>query len=259
MRRIMSFLLVIMFAVPGLAGAEIVQQDVGYEHDGVRLLGHLVYDSALEAPLPGVVVVHEWWGLNHHAKNSARRLAEMGYAAFAVDMYGRDVTTDSYEKAAELSKPFREDRTLMRERALAGLKAFIDMGLVQPDNIAAMGYCFGGTVSLEMARAGQPLKGVVSFHGNLGTPMPGESFKSPILVLHGAADPLVSDEEIAAFKQEMRNADADWQMVYFGGAVHSFTNPGAGTDPEAASAYDPDAANRSWEYMRLFFQEMLDR
>lgn len=259
MQRMLFILVFMLVAMPALALAEIVEQDVAYEHGGVGLMGRLAYDASLTGPLPGVVVVHEWWGLGEHPKDSARKLAEMGYAAFALDMYGKGVLTASAKEAAELSKPFRRDRKLMRTRAEAGLKALIDSGKADPGNIAAIGYCFGGTTVLEMARAGQPLAGVVSFHGNLATPMPASSMSCPALVLHGAADPLVGVEEVRGFMSEMRDVKADWQVVYFGGAVHSFTNPAAGNEPGKGSAYNPVVARRAWEYMRVFLEEVLGR
>jgi dienelactone hydrolase len=204
-------------------------------------------------------VVHEWWGLNEHARDSARRLAKLGYAAFALDMYGKGVLAKTPDKASALAKPFLNDRPMMCARAGEGLQALRETGKADPDRIAAIGYCFGGTTVLEMARGGLDLQGVVSFHGGLSTPKPAGSISTPILVLHGAADPHVKPEDIKAFKEEMRESGADWQMVYFGGAVHSFTNPAAGDDPSRGVAYDEDAARRSWEYMKVFLKEMLKK
>lgn len=259
MQRFSIILLLFLLAAPAPAMSEIVTKDVEYEHDGEKLVGFLAYDDSRKGPLPGVVVVHEWWGLNDHAKNSAKRLAEMGYAAFALDMYGEGLTADTVEKAAALSKPFLEDRKYMCARAGEGLSAFRSTGMADPGNIAAIGYCFGGTTVLEMARGLLPLAGVVSFHGGLDTPDKAKTLACPVLALHGAEDPLVDSSEAKAFRKEMRDAGVDWQMVYFGGAVHSFTNPAAGNDPSKGTAYNKDAARRSWMYMELFLDEVLDR
>jgi dienelactone hydrolase len=258
-RKIILTALLLLLVTPLAASAEIVDREVEYEHQGVKLMGFLTYDDELEGPLPGIIVVHEWWGLNEHARNSARRLAGLGYAAFALDMYGKGVLAEKSEEAAKLSKPFRRNRKLMQSRAGAGLEALRATGKAEPGNVAAIGYCFGGTTVLEMARGGLPLAGVVSFHGGLSTPKPADEMSCPVLVLHGAADPHVGLDETRAFRSEMRDAGADWQMVYFGGAVHSFTNPAAGDDPSRGVAYDEDAARRSWGYMELFLSEMLGR
>lgn len=259
MKKTIISIAIILVLLPVASAAEIVERDVTYEHAGEKLMGFLAYDSELSGPLPGVVVVHEWWGLNEHARNSARRLAELGYAAFALDMYGKGVLAETPEKAAQLSKPFRDDRAMMCARAGEGLQALRNTGKADPERIAAIGYCFGGTTVLEMARGGLDLQGVVSFHGGLSTPKPAKSISSAVLVMHGADDPHVKPEEAKAFRKEMRESGADWQMVYFGGAVHSFTNPAAGDDPSRGVAYNEDAARRSWKYMKVFLEEVLKK
>lgn len=242
------------------AGAALQTETLPYRHGEVELEGYLAFDSATEGKRPGVLVIHEWWGLNDFARESADQLAQMGMVALAADMYGKGIRTTDPARAGELSGIYKGNRQLMRDRVLAGLQALKAHPLVDPERMAVIGYCFGGTVALEAARSGAPLRGVVSFHGSLSTPMPAkaETLKAAVLVLHGADDPLVPREEVIAFEEEMRAAGADWQMVQFGGAVHSFTNPAAGDNPASGVAYHEAAARRSWEMMRLFLQEVLE-
>ena len=250
-----------ILAVAATARAEIVTKTVEYEHDGELLAGHLVHDDAWEGKRPGVVVVHEWRGLGEHAKESARKVAELGYVAFAIDMYGKGVYAKDHKEAAELSGVFREDRSFMRSRARAGLEAMLGTGLVEEDDVAAIGFCFGGSTVLEMARAGMDLDGVVSLHGGLGTPHPedAKNITASVLVLHGAEDRNIAEDDGEGFRDEMREGDVeDWQMVMFGGVVHSFTNPAAGDDPSSGVAYDARATRRSWQYMDYFFDEIFD-
>ena len=181
-----------------------------------------------------------------------------GFHTFALDMYGKGVRAKTPEEAAKLSGIYKGDRPLMRARAQAGLDELRKQPLVDPARIAAIGYCFGGTTVLELARSGADVAGVVSFHGGLGTPQPADAknIKGKVLVLHGADDPHVPPAEVAAFQDEMRKAAVDWQMIYYGGAVHSFTNPGSGTDASTGVAYNEKADKRSWEAMKAFFKEL---
>lgn len=231
---------------------------VQYRHGETLLEGYLAYDDAVQGPRPGVLVVHEWMGLGDYAMKRAEQLAGMGYVAFALDMYGKGVRAKTPEEAAKLSGIYKGDRPLMRARAQAGLDELRKQPLVDPARIAAIGYCFGGTTVLELARSGADVAGVVSFHGGLGTPQPADAknIKGKVLVLHGADDPHVPPAEVAAFQDEMRKAAVDWQMIYYGGAVHSFTNPGSGTDASTGVAYNEKADKRSWEAMKVFFKEL---
>ena len=238
--------------------AGMVTKSVEYQHDGAVFKGYLAYDDALGGRRPGVLVVHEWWGLNDFARKTAEQLASLGYVALAADMYGQGLVTQDPEEAGRLAGELRGNPALLQARAQAALKALAETPVVDPQRLAAIGFCFGGTTVLELAYAGAGLKGVVSFHGGLTTPKPEElkSIKAAILVLHGADDPHVTGEAIAAFQEAMRKGGLDWQMVYFGGAVHGFTNPAAGSDKAAGVAYDPRAARRSWTYMQDFFKEI---
>lgn len=238
--------------------AGVIKGPVEYRQGDTVLEGYLAYDDALKGPLPGVLVVHEWMGLNDYAKRRAGQLADLGYIALAVDIYGKGVRAKDAQEAGALAGKYKADRKLMRERILAGLDFLKKHQLVDTKHIAAIGYCFGGTTVLELARSGADVAGVVSFHGGLATPNPDDAknIKARVVVFHGADDPLVPPEEVAAFQNEMRKGGVDWQMVFYGGAVHSFTNPDAGGEPSKGVAYNEKADRRSWEAMRVFFGEI---
>ena len=238
--------------------AELRTEQIEYRHGDVLLMGYLAYDDSFSGKRPGVLVVHEWWGLNDYAKMRAEQLARLGYVAFALDMYGGGKTTTDPKTAGEWAGMLRSNRALARARAQKGLDALKGRPQVDPGRIAAIGYCFGGTMVLELARGGAALRGVVSFHGGLGTPNPADArnIKGKVLVLHGADDAFESPAEIAAFQEEMRKAKVDWQMVYYGGAVHAFTNPDAGKAGLKGVAYNEKADRRSRLAMRNFFDEI---
>ena len=238
--------------------AELKSELVDYKDGDVLLEGYLVYDESLTGPRPGVLVVHEWRGLNDYAKRRAEELARMGYIAFALDMYGKGVYAENHQEAAKLSGVFRDDRNLMRTRARSGLEVLRKHPLSDDGKIAAIGYCFGGMAVLELARSGENLKGAASFHGGLNTPHPedAKNIKCPIIVFHGGDEKFVSDEEVSGFESEMRDAKVDWQMVIYGGAVHAFTVPEAGNDPSTGLAYHEKADHRSWRALENFLNEI---
>lgn len=246
--------------LPSFLGAEagLTSRDLDYTHGDTELRGYLVYDDSLDGPRPGVLVVHEWWGLNDHARRQADEIAKLGYVAFAVDMYGKGVVTTDATEAAQLAGRLY-GKPLMRERVRAGLDVLARDPRVDPRRIGAIGFCFGGTTVLELAYSGAPVTGVVSFHGGLVAPKPEDldRIQASILVLHGADDPLVKPEQIEAFQEGVRKAGADWTMIWFGGAVHSFTNPEAGKTGLAGVAYDKRADARSRRMMEIFFEERL--
>ena len=202
--------------------------------------------------------MHEWTGHNPYVRKRAEQLAGLGYVAFALDMYGKGVQAKDAKEAAQLASTYKNDRKLMRARANAGLDVLRKQPLVDTERLAAIGYCFGGTTVLELARGGADLAGVVSFHGDLATPTPEDArnIKGKVLALHGADDPFVPPAVVAAFEEEMRKGAVDWQLVKYGGAVHSFTNPGAGNDNSRGAAYNEKADHRSWEAMKVFFAEI---
>jgi len=240
------------------AHAELRTEIVEYTHGDVLLEGYLTYDDAVKGKRPGVLVVHEWWGLNDYIKKRADKLAKLGYIAFAVDMYGKGVRAQDAQKAGELASIYLKDRQLMRARVNAGLEILKKNNLTDNKRLAAIGYCFGGTTVLELARGGSDVAGVASFHGGLTTLNPADTknIKAKVLVLHGADDPFISKEQISDFQDEMRKAGADWQMVFYGGAEHSFTNPEADGYGIKGVAYNGKADKRSWEAMRAFFLEI---
>lgn len=247
----------------GMLSAKIVTKPVAYEHAGVKLEGYLAYDDAKVTAgkkAPGVLVMPEWWGLTEYPKHRAEQLARLGYVAFAADMYGAGVTTADPKKAGELAGQFY-GRPLMAERAAAGLAQLLATGLVETDHVAAIGYCFGGATAQALAYSGAPLAGIVSFHGSL-IPASAEAAAknhAKILICHGAVDPFISAEEIAAFMKGMNDGKFDYQFVSYAGAVHAFSNPGADQIAKATGlpiAYNEAADKRSWTHMKGFFHEI---
>lgn len=240
------------------AQAALHTEAIEYRQGEDLLEGYLAYDDALEGKRPGVVVVHEWKGLNGYAKRRARELAELGYVAFAIDLYGKGVLAQNHEEAARLSGVYRQDRQRTRERAKAGLEVLKRHPRVDSRRLAAMGYCFGGMVALELARSGEGLRGAISFHGILSTPHPEEAknIKGRILILHGADDPNVGPQEVAAFEEEMRAAGVPYRLIRYPGAVHGFTVPEAGSDPSRGVAYNAQADAQSREELKRFLAQI---
>lgn len=247
-----------IFMFTSVASADVVTQFVDYKHGDANLSGYLAYDDSIMDPRPGVLVFHDWMGEGEFNRDVSRKLAGMGYVAFSADIYGVGVRPRDSKEAGELAGIYRSDRSLMRNRADAALMVLLGNKMVDRSRVAAMGYCFGGGVTLELARSGAPLSGVVSFHGNLDTPDPADArnIKAKVLVLHGADDPFVPYEQVTAFQEEMRKARVDWQFVAYGNAVHAFTNPAAGNDNSQGAAYNEKADRRSWQAMKTFFEEI---
>jgi dienelactone hydrolase len=242
------------------AQAAIKTEVVEYKDGDTVLEGYLAYDTAKTfVKRPGVVIVHDWMGLRENAKMRAEMMAKLGYVAFAADIYGKGVRPNGFDEARKLATQFKSDRAVLRRRALAALDALKKAHEVEPKRIVAMGYCFGGTTVLEMARAGAPLAGVVSFHGGLSTPTPDDAknIHGKVLVLTGADDPNVPPSEVQAFEEEMRKGSVDYEVVSYGGAVHSFTIKEAGDDNSKGAAYNAKADARSWQAMKDFFGEVL--
>lgn len=258
MRRL---LFSVLTAFIGLASAQaaIKGEPVEYKSNGTVHKGYLVYDDAITAKRPGVLVIHEWWGHDQHARNSARRLAEAGYVALAVDMYGDGRQATHPDDAGKLSGDVKKDLPLMKGRFEAGMKLLRNQSRVDGKRLAAIGYSFGGGVVLDMARAGEDLRGVASFYGDLKTVQPARRGKvmAKVLVLNGAEDPFVPAEQIAAFKKEMEGAKVNYKFVNYPGAKHSFTNPDAdanGAKFKLPLAYDAKADQASWSDLQSFLQ-----
>ena len=256
----MKFVLpvLVLLLITNAAEAKVRTKTIEYRHGNTLLQGYLAWDDAMKGKRPGVLVVHEWWGNNAYVRHRAEQLAKLGYIAFALDMYGKGILATTAEEAGKLAGQFKNDRPFMRARGRAGLDVLLQQKLTDPARVAAIGYCFGGTTVLEMARGGAPLAGVVSFHGDLDTPLPAQpgTIKAKVLVLQGANDPFVTAQQMAAFEDEMRQAGADWQLTQYGGAVHSFTNPEADSYHLKGVAYNKKADMRSWEAMKSFFREI---
>jgi dienelactone hydrolase len=238
--------------------AKVITESVEYKHGDVELVGYLAYDNAVEAKRPGVLVVHEWWGLNDYAKKRTEMLAEMGYVAFAVDMYGKGVTAKNRDEAAGLCTPVASDTALTRDRAQAGLEVLLKNPHVDPKRVAAIGYCFGGSTVAQLAYSGADLAGVVSFHGSVQPPADADmkNIKARILICHGADDPMIPSDQILAVEAGLRKAGADWQLISYGRTVHSFTNPAADKAGIDGVKYNPDSDRRSWAAMKAFFDEI---
>jgi dienelactone hydrolase len=240
------------------AQAEVQRKAVGYQHEGVQLNGLLYWDDAIEGPRPGVLLIHEWWGLNDYAQHRARMLAELGYAVFAADMYGGNRVTDQPGQAREWMQEVTSDVALWRERADLGLAQLKASGLVDGDNVAAIGYCFGGGTVLQMAYGGADLKGVAGFHASL--PAAPEEAKgrigAEILVLQGGADAWAGPDVVQNFQAKLNDAGASWELVSYGGARHGFTNPDVGQYGIDNLKYDAKADARSWARLQEFFTEL---
>lgn len=233
-------------------------ETIEYSAGSTTFRGQLVYDEAQSGRRPGVLVVHEAWGLGEHVKQRASRLASLGYIAFAVDMFGEGKVATETSEGLQWTRELRADVDTMRARIRAAFDTLAARPEVDAAKIACIGYCFGGSTSLELARSGAPAAGVVSFHGGLVTAKPAESgaIKAKILVCTGADDPFIPHEQIEGFMTEMKNAGADYQVIVYGGAKHSFTNVDAGSRGLEGLAYNAAADHRSWEAMLSFFEEI---
>ena len=241
------------------APAQIHTETIEYKQGDTVLEGYLAYDASIKGQRPGVLIVHQWKGLTDYEKKRAEMLARLGYTAFALDIYGKGIRPQSSQEAGAQAGKYKSNRDLLRARAQAGLAVLQKHELTDPKRVAAIGYCFGGTTVIELARSGADIAGVVSFHGGLDSPRPedGKNIKCKVLALQGADDPFVPAKDLAAFEDEMRQANVDWQLVKYGGAVHSFTDWNAGDNPQQGAAYNEKADRRSWEAMKQFFAEIL--
>ena len=257
MKTLVPTLMLLACSLP--AWSQVHNEMIDYKQGDTTLEGYLAYDASRTGKRPGVLIVHQWKGLTGYEKHRADLLARMGYVAFAVDIYGKGIRPQNTQEAGAQAGKYKKDRALLRERVQAGLDVLRQQAQTDPKRIAAIGYCFGGTTVIELARSGADIAGVVSFHGGLDSPHPedGKNIKCKLLVLCGADDPFVPAKDMAAFEDELRQAKVDWQLVKYGGAVHSFTEPTAGDNHLAGAAYNEKADRRSWEAMKGFFAESL--
>jgi len=255
-----ALLSVLLFAgLTGSASAKLITQTVDYtDEQGTPLQGFVTYDDTLAGPRPGVLVIHDWRGLTDYTHTRAEMLAQLGYVAFAADIYGKGIRPQSIPEYIRQMTIYKGDRTLYRQRGRAAYQAFLKIPQLDPRRIAAIGYCFGGTGVVEMARDGLPLLGIVSFHGGLDSrPLtPGKTIQAKVLALCGADDPFEKPEDMAAFEQQLRENNVDYQIVSYGHAVHAFSDPGVDALNLPGAKYNAAADRRSWQAMRDFLAEI---
>jgi len=265
MKQILLAVVALMLAAcaaPGdqkSAGAVIKEEPVTYRDGSTVMKGYIVYDEASKAKRPGIVVVHEWWGITKHVRDEARKFAAQGYTAFVADMYGDAKTADNPKDAGALSGSVRKNPAVMQSRFNAAMSELSKHATVDAAKIGASGYCFGGSVVLDMARVGTDLKGVAAFHAGLGAAGPAAAagkVRSKVLVLNGAADPFIKPDSVDAFKKEMDAAKVDYRYINYPGAVHAFTNPEAtekGKQFNLPLAYDAEADRQAKSEAAKFF------
>ncbi len=243
------------------APPQVKSRTIDYKIGDQSFEGVFVYPTSAKGKIPGVVMVHNWMGVSDETKKQAERVAKLGLAVFAVDVYGKGVRPKNQQEAAATSGKYKGDRKLFRERVLRGLQVLREQKEVDPAKVMAVGYCFGGTGVIELARAGADVQAVVSFHGGLDSPNPadGKNIKATVLALQGADDPFVKATDIAAFQNEMRTNNVDWDMTVYGGAVHSFTDTSAGSDPKTGQAYNEKADQRSFEALTALVNDLYFR
>ena len=251
-------LLPCLFALSAAAG--IVERPVEYQAGEVLCEGWQAFDDAAEGRRPAVLIVHQWTGISDHEKERARELATLGYNVLVADVYGKGVRPQPPAAGQEAGK-YKKDRDLLRSRLQAGLKVLLADSRTDDARVACIGYCFGGLAAVELARAGAPLKGAVSFHGSLDSPKPqdGRNIRCRVLALHGADDPFVAPADLAAFEKEMKDNGVDYKLVQYPGAVHAFTQKAAGNDPSKGAAYLESADKASWEELKAFFTQIFRR
>ena len=259
--QLIPAIILALFSLPLFA--DVLTENVSYQVDGVELQGYLVFPEGLVKETPGILVVHEWWGHNDYARRRAEMLAELGYVAFALDMYGEGKVTDHPNDAKKYMQEATSNPEVLIDRFQAALDLLKQQDHVDPNNIAAIGYCFGGAVVLNMARSGSDIKAVVSFHGALATTNPAakDTVKAKVLVLHGGNDAMVPEDQVKTFEQEMQAANVDYQLVTYEGVDHSFTNPAADEIGEKHSmpiSYDREADEDSWQRMQNLFKEIFN-
>lgn len=246
-----------------VADVELHEENITYASDTTSMNGYIVYDSKAEEKRPGILVVHEWWGMTEYVKTRARQLAQLGYIAMAVDLYGNGQIASNPEQAQALATPFYGNPAMALNRleaAMAKLKTYDQLDTSQ---LAAIGYCFGGAMVLNAAKMGADLKGVVSFHGNLvGVPVNKDSLQAAILICHGEADPLVPETEVEQFRRQMDSANVDFTFRSYDDALHAFTNPEAtekGKKFNLPIGYNANADAASWQDMRSFFNTIFKK
>jgi dienelactone hydrolase len=256
-RRFLPAILFVL-SVGGFAHAEVKTKVIAYEYEGVTFKGYLAWDEAATGKRPGVLVLHEWWGLNEYARKRAEQLAGLGYVAFAGDMYGEGKTTEHPSEAGKFATAVRSNLPVWQGRAKAALKVLTDQPQVDSSKLAAIGYCFGGSTALQLAYTGADLKAVVTFHAALPVPdaAQAKAIRAKLLINNGAVDKFIPEETAVKFRAALEEAKVDYAMVYLGGAVHSFSVPGIDQKNVPGLAYNAQADHRSWQYMLELFGEV---
>lgn len=254
-------LLIISCSKTESSKSDLVEKEITYQSDSTTLKGFLVYDNSIKGKRPGVLIVHEWWGLNDYARKRARMLAELGYTALALDMFGEGKTATHPQDAQKFASFIFSNLKVGEERFMAAYNLLKQQETVDPNEIAAIGYCFGGGIVLHMASIGTDLKTAASFHGSLGAVVPPKKgeIKAFLLVCNGADDPFTTQDQIQTFKAEMDSADVQYEFINYKGAVHSFTNPGADSLGEKFNmplAYNEKADKDSWQQMQKVFNRV---
>lgn len=260
MKKILGFMLLCSLSIAA-AQAAVQGREVSYQANGTTLKGYIAYDDSFKGRRPAVLVVHEWWGHNDYARHRADMLAELGYTALAVDMYGDGHQAHHPDEAGKFATEVSTNMPMAKARFEAGMNLLRKEKTVDAGKMAAIGYCFGGGVVLNMARLGEDLRGVASFHGSLGTDSPAQpgKIKARIISFSGEADPMINAESVAAFRHEMDNAGANYRVVTYPGAQHAFTNPAAdelGTKFKLPLAYNAEADKDSWQQATVFLREV---
>lgn len=252
----MRFLLSCLFALSASAG--IVERPVEYQAGEVFCEGWQAFEDENDSRRPAVLIVHQWTGISEHEKERARELAALGYNVLVADVYGKGIRPQPPAAGQEAGK-YKKDRNLLRSHLQAGLKVLQVDKRTDAARVACIGYCFGGLAAIELARAGAPIKGAISFHGSLDSPQPqdGRNIRCRVLALHGADDPFVPPADLAAFEKEMKDAGVDYKLVQYPGAVHAFTQKAAGNDPSKGAAYHEPSDKASWEELKAFLVQIL--
>jgi dienelactone hydrolase len=256
MKHLLCSILVLLCVVKS-QGA-IRTETVDYQQGGQTLEGFLAWDDSISGKRPGILIVHQWMGITDYEEWRAKMLAGMGYVAFCADIYGKGMRPASTQEAGAEAGKYKGDRQLMRARVNAGLDELKQNELVDTSRIAAIGYCFGGTTAIELARSGAQLNGVVSFHGGLDSPTPadGKNIKCKMLILAGADDPFQKPADLDAFEKEIKDNNVNWQIVFYGGAEHAFTQKSVDKFNIPGAKYNEQADKRSWQAMKDFFAEI---